>query len=309
MDIVGGELWSGACDSWECDANDHLNVRFHIAKQMEALASLAHEIGMPRAFTAGAQATLVVRDHYIRFLREARPPDNLIITGGFTALGETDGTVLMVMRQVSGEIAAIVQMVVEHVTAREMRPFPWPARVRALAQAWSLPLPPEMEPRTLPFTPVESQANLARADELALKRGSLGTLDIADCDAFGRMRTEMFIAQFTRGLRRVGFGQITGMHARDGAGPRLGGAALEYRLIYLAWPRPGDRMLMRSGLSGADSRFRQITHWLLDPDTGRPWCVSQALLATFDMDSRKMITFTPEQQAAMAGNITPGLTL
>ncbi len=66
---------------------------------------------------------------------------------------------------------------------------------------------------------------------------------------------------------------------------------------------------MRGGLAGNDSRFRRLINWLVDPDTGKPWAVSQALLATFDMDTRKIITFTDEQQAAIAARVTPGLTL
>ncbi len=152
MDDYGRELWSGATDNWECDANGHLNVRFHIAKQMEALAGLAHEIGMPRAFAAGAEATLVVRDQYIRFLKEARPPDNLVITGGVVEMGETTARVLMVMRHVTGEVAAIIQTIVEHVTSRDMRPFPWPPRVREKVQAWTLAVPADMGRARLPST-------------------------------------------------------------------------------------------------------------------------------------------------------------
>lgn len=51
----------------------HLNVGFYVAKSMEALAGLAAELGMPGAFAANAEATLVVREQHIRFIREARP--------------------------------------------------------------------------------------------------------------------------------------------------------------------------------------------------------------------------------------------
>ena len=47
---------------------------------------------------------------------------------------------------------------------------------------------------------MESQASLARADELGLKRTALGAVGAADCDAFGRMRTELMMARISDGI-------------------------------------------------------------------------------------------------------------
>lgn len=311
MDELGGELWAGNAEAWEADANHHLNVRFFLAKHQEAVGSLAAEIGMPRAFSADAEATVVVRDQYVRFLREARSPDSLVMTGGIVALDETTARLMIVMRHLRGEVAAIFHTVVEHVTAREMRPFPWPARVRERAEAWMIAVPDGMGSRSLHFDPVEPQASRARADELGLGRGAYGLVTPQDCDVFGRLRTEMVIARISQGIHRVSQGQPTGAHGRDGrdGASKIGGAALEYRLVYLAWPQAGDRMEVRGGLAWNDSRFRRVVNWVVDPETGRPWATTEVLLTTFDMEARKMITFTPDQQAAIAAHQVPGLTL
>ncbi|MBS0333825.1 MAG: thioesterase, partial [Proteobacteria bacterium] len=95
----------------------------------------------------------------------------------------------------------------------------------------------------------------------------------------------------------------------DAHGGRVGGAALEYRLIHLAWPRAGDRVELRSGASGGDARFRRLTHWLLDPRTGRPWGVAEAIAASFDLDTRKLITLGDEALAEANARVVPGLTL
>jgi acyl-CoA thioester hydrolase len=55
------EVWRGGVAAWEADEMGHLNVGFYVAKAMEALAGLAAELGMPRAFAPAAEATLVVR--------------------------------------------------------------------------------------------------------------------------------------------------------------------------------------------------------------------------------------------------------
>ena len=100
----------------------------------------------------------------------------------------------------------------------------------------------------------------------------MNTVSAADCDLFGRMRTELMMARISDGIPHFFEGRRPG---DDTNGARTGGAALEYRLIHLDWPRAGDRVELRSGASGGDARFRRLTHWLLDPDSGRAWGVAE----------------------------------
>ncbi|MDB5423691.1 MAG: hypothetical protein JWQ29_1107 [Phenylobacterium sp.] len=283
----------------------HLNVGFYVAKAMEGLIGLAAELGMPGAFSPQAQATLVVRDQHIRFMKEARPGSPLTMTGGVVAWGETDARLLLLLRHRTGEIAAVFQTMVTHATAREARPFAWSERVRARALALTMEVPEEARPRSIGLEPVESKASLERALELGLKRTALGAITPADCDAFGRMRTELMMARISDGVPHV-------FDTRPGAvenGGRTGGAALEYRLIHLAWPRAGDRIEMRSGSAGGDARFRKLVHWLLDPETGAPWGVAEAMAVSFDLETRKLITLTDEALAQANATAVPGLTL
>jgi acyl-CoA thioester hydrolase len=89
----------------------------------------------------------------------------------------------------------------------------------------------------------------------------------------------------------------------------VGGAALEYRLIHLDWPKAGDRVELRSGASGGDARFRRFVHWLLDPESGRAWGVAEAIAVSFDLETRKMITLDSEALAEADARVIPGLTL
>ena len=284
----------------------HLNVRFYVARSMEGLAGLAAEMGMPQAFAPDARATLMVRDQHIRFLREARPNAPLQMTGGVVEIGESEARLLLVLRHVSGEIAASFQTVVAHVTARDGRAFPWPERVLARAQALKVEIPPQAAARSLGLGPVLSRASLVRAQVLGLKRTALGAVRAEDCDVFGRMRTEMMMARLSDGVAHISAGQRAG--AQD-HGSRLGGAAVEYRLLHLDWPRAGDRVELRSGMSGGDARIRRLTHWLLDPETGRPWGVAEAIAVAFDLETRKLITLSDEALAAANTQVIAGLTL
>ncbi|WP_374467771.1 thioesterase family protein [Phenylobacterium sp.] len=306
MSSEGVEVWRGSVATWECDAMGHLNVGFYVAKSMEGLAGLAAELGMPQAFAPHADATLLVREQHIRFIKEARPGAPLHMTGGVVDMGEDTARLLLLLHHRTGELAASFQTVVAHATPRDGCVFPWPERIRRRAEALAIAVPEKAAPKSIGLDPVESRASLARADELGLKRTALGAIRSADCDVFGRMRTELMMARISDGIPHFFDGQRPGS-AEHGA--KVGGAALEYRLVHLDWPRAGDRVELRSGPGGGDARFRRLVHWLLDPDTGRPWGAAEAIAVSFDLETRKIITLSDEALAAANATAVPGLSL
>lgn len=306
----GTEIWVGGVNTWECDEMGHLNVRHWVAKSMEALAGLAAALGMPDAFSPLAQSTLIVREQHIRFLREAKAGAALHMTGGVIEMGETGARLLLVIRHASGEPAATFQLLVEHATTRDMRPFPWPARIRERAEALRAEVPAFAAARSIDLSPVQPTASLPRAVELSLTRIGLGVIAPAECDVFGRMRPEIFIGRVSDGVGRL-FGETRpGPEATDGEPPpRIGGAVLEYRVLHLAWPEPGDGVELRSGFAGCDARTRRVVHWMLDPETGAPWASAEAVVISFDLDKRKVVDISPQAQAAFMEKCAPGLAL
>ena len=65
------EVWRGQVNAWNCDEMGHMNVRFYVSRFMEGLGGLALRLGLPDAFQRSTNATLLVRDHHLRFLKEA----------------------------------------------------------------------------------------------------------------------------------------------------------------------------------------------------------------------------------------------
>lgn len=297
------EVWRGSVAAWECDAMGHLNVGFYVAKSMEALTVLAAELGLPQAFAPTAHATLIVREQYIRFLREARMNTPLAMSGGVLAMGEEDARLMFVLRHPTGDLAATFQTVVAHATAREARPFPWPDRVRARAEALATVVPEGGGPRSIALDPLAPTASVERADVLGLARTGLGAVLAQDCDPFGRMRTEGFMHRLSPAMPHVFLSRATGPLPRA----NRGGAALEYRLVHHAWPRAGDRLMLRSGFAGGDARFQRIFHWVLDPATGRPWGTAEAISVSFDLETRRMITLSDAELAQAKSTWTEGL--
>jgi acyl-CoA thioester hydrolase len=138
-----------------------------------------------------------------------------------------------------------------------------------------------------------------------------GVVDATQIDVFGRMRPEAFIGRVSDGVsglvRPIRDAVLAGLG--EDAPARMGGAVLEYRLLYLDWPRAGDHVQLRSGLAGVDARTQRLMHWLVDPISGAPWATSEAVAVNFDLDARKVVPITAAARAAVQPLVIEGLTL
>jgi len=308
-DFAGLEVWRGGVNTWECDEMGHMNVRFYVAKAMEGMAAMASALGLYGAYHPNAEATLLVKDQHIRFMREARPGAALHMVGGLLDISETEVRVLeLLFHSVSGEVAASFQTTLAHVTARDARPFPWSARTRALAEDLFIQVPQGVGPRSLDLKPSQGRASLAEAKRLNLITLGAGALGGIDCDVFGRMRPELMIGRISDGIPTLS-AALGPRHGPDHPPPaRMGGAVLEYRTAYLAWPGAGDRFEIKSGLSGVDERTTRYVHWMLDPDSGRAWGSVMAVAVGLDLDARKIVPVDPQARERLAGLIHPELT-
>lgn len=309
--LPGVEIWRGGVNTWDCDEMGHMNVRFYVTRAMEGLAGLAAELGLPHAFTPYANATLLVKEHHIRFLREAHAGATLHMLGGVIEISDTEAKVLqLLVHSATGELAATFQTTVVHATPREGEVFPWPKVTHERAQALRVSVPDKAKARSLDLSPFVSTASLERADQLGLTRIGLGALIPTECDVFGRMRAEQFIGRVSDGIGSfIGPFRDTIVANADYSPARVGGAVLEYRMAYLAWPRAGDRIEIRSGLIGADARTMHVAHWMVDPATGRPWGTSEAKAITFDLDARKVVPITDAARAGLQPLTVAGLSL
>ena len=309
--LPGVEIWRGGVNTWDCDEMGHMNVRHYVVRAQEGLIGLAAELGLPQAFSPYANATLLVKEHHIRFLREAHAGAPLYMLGGVIEMGESEARLLqLLVHPASGELAATFQTTVVHATPRDGQPFPWPQVARERAKALKVEVPEKARARSIDLSPFTTIASLARADALGLSRIGLGGLLPSDCDVYGRMRLEQFIGRVSDGIGSFihPFRDVVVEHV-DPRPARMGGAVLEYRIAYLAWPRAGDRVDIRSGLIGTDARTMRVAHWMLDPATGEPWGTSEAVAITFDLDARKVVPVTDAARAALAANEVKGLAL
>ncbi len=288
------EIWRGGVAWSDCDEMGHMNVRRYLAHAQEGLGGLAAGLGLPRAFTPSATATLLVQEHRIRFLAEAHVGTALHMTGGTLSLGDSDATLLQVLHHTADDRpAAAVLTRVAHAKPSDGRPFPWPERARRGAEALTVELPAFAAPRGL--QPSNATADGGAADQDAggvaagLVRLGRGMVTVQTSDLFGRMTPEAIIgrmADATAGLMKPLRSELK---ARDPS-VRVGGAALEYQLIYEDLPRLGDHLELLGRVTAVKAKVQHIAFILADPLSGRRWASARAVVSCLDLDARRLIT-------------------
>ncbi len=168
-------------------------------------------------------------------------------------------------------------------------------------------VPAAVAPRSLGLEAGGEAASVKAADQLGLAHIAAGALGIADCDVFGRMRAEVVLGRISDGIPALR-GLLRETSSTESAvAPRRGGAVLEYRIVHTAWPKAGDQFSVRSGLEAVEARTQRFVHWMLDPVTGRPWASAVAVAAGLDLDSRKIITLTPDELSVARARVVTGL--
>jgi acyl-CoA thioester hydrolase len=297
-------LYQGSVNAWECDDGGHLNVRFHLERAMVGLAHMAHALEMPGAFMASAGATLVPVEAHIRFLKEARPPAPLNMHGGVVQLGESEGTFCLDMRHGDGGPSSVFTIRAAHVDTRGFRPFPWSHRTRTAAKQLACKLPAHAQPRSMNLSKSIADASLANAKAIGALRIGATLCQPADCDAFGRMRTEHFMGRVSDSVPNF-LQQWRRETANSNAGTVAAGAVVEARLVMRRWPHAGDLLEVYSGVSEVAGKTMRLAHWICDPATGNAWASLEVVALTFDTMTRKALEPPPEARAAMQARAIP----
>ncbi len=302
-------LWQGSANQWDCDEMGHMNVRVYVEKMMEGLGAFAHAIHMPRAFAPCSLSTLIPVDQHIRFIKETHPGRPLIMYACVLDVTECDALLYQELRHADGRPAAAFRTRLIHAEAKSGHPFPWSKRTRAALETFKETPPEDTAPRSIkPDGPRRATEEISR--DVALANGAprigFGTVPDYHCTPHGRMRTEWFMGRISDSVPNLLYDWRMAV-AKAAGDLHTGGAVLEYRLIYHAYPKAGDQFEAYSSFARAEEKFHSLVHWLVDPVTGAPWLTSEAVAVTFDLDTRKIIKTQPEHIEILAKLAPRGL--
>ena len=307
------ELYRGSINTWECDEMGHMNVRFYVAKAMEGLAELAHIVGLGHAFRANAQSTLRPRDQHIRFLREAHAGAPFTMTGCVLEVSDTSVLLYQQITHGTGEPCAAFRTWIDHIDVHTGGAFAWTAETRKRLEALKDGAPAACGPRSIDLSvPARPSATMADADAIDAPVIGRGVVLPQHIDLAGRMMPEFFLGRVSDSVGHLlrPWREKVGREAEArGESVKLGGAVLEYRLVYRRWPRAGDRFVIRSSGGFHKAKTHSFIHWLIDPESGEAWCTTEAVAVVLNLVTRKIMPATPELQASLRNVAPAGLSV
>jgi len=306
-------LHQGSANAWECDEMGHLNVRFHIERAVLGLAAIAAEIGMPGAFGEVALATLTPLDAHVRFLREARPGAPLKLCGGVVSADAREAVLYMELRHLDGSVSSTFRIRVAHTRPDSLASFPWSSASQAALATLTCTIPAHGAPRSIDVKRKLASIDRAAVTKLGIPQTGRSVVTPPECDAFGRMRFDHFIARVSDAVPWVlaewrTRGAAAAAEA-DGQTRTAGGAAVEFRIAPRRWPRAGDHIEVRSAVTEVMPKANRLVHWLIDPVSGLGWASVEAVAISFDLATRKAYEAPAAMREALAKFAVPAMTV
>ncbi len=278
-----GCFW-GSVNRWECDENDHLNVRFYAHKMNQALqVFLLQENLIPDAEPEAALQR--IRVQHIRFLREARIATPLRIDCGIARSGDAE--------------LDILQLMVDNVTDTPVAAFVttvdtsgWQTQGKA-----EVPVPVEAAARGLdPASSHSAPSSRKEATAQSFQIVGGGIIGPEECDAAGFLLPHNYIGRISDGMPNLWAflnGDVDSQARQSGA---QGGAALEYRLHIHAPLRHGSIFSHLSGIRSLGNKTQNMAHAVIDETAGRCAATAEAVGVAMDLATRRAVPISQERR-------------
>ncbi len=289
----------GSVSAWECDENDHLNVRFYLAKANEGLPFVLSEIGYSPARLATLRARSRVRAQHVRFLREARKATPLLVLSG---IARTEGPLLVVYSEVRHSLTeAVLATLVTDVVLEGADGVALPLEVPAATSRCEIPAhgaPRGLEPRIVVPPPREE---LAGRGFVEIARGRVRD---GECDSDGELEPFQYVGRVADGVMNL----IARFQTEEELARRQGGvegsALVEFRITHRAVLRAGALFTVHSGLAAVGSKTFHPIHLMYDETTGACAAVCEGVAVTMDLVARKAIDIPePRRLRMQAGRV------
>ncbi|MEN3976010.1 thioesterase family protein [Emcibacter sp. SYSU 3D8] len=306
------DIFKGMANTWECDENGHLNVRFYASKVGEGLATLWHHLGMSRTARRVSGLEMAVADQHLRFLREMHPGWGLVGRAGILEVGEDRLRVYVEL--VNGHtdaVSATFNMLIVSRDRKTGEPMPLAEPVRARAEALLMDLPPHGAPRSIalddPGIFARGAPSLAQTENMGLIEITRGVVQPIECDDAGIMLPEFYIGRISDGVVHLARHYRPVDTGKERSTSKYGGAVLEYRLRFNKPLHRGNIVVVRSGLKHVGEKANHIVHWTFNGETGELVSASEAIGITLDLEARKVVPLPEERKAHLQKLVIPGL--
>mgnify|MGYP001160075175 CR=1 FL=1 len=287
-------LWRGSVQRWECDENDHLNVRFHFAIADEALAYLCARHGQ-------RPAPRVLRQH-ARFIAEARIATPLCARGAIVA---ADAAGLTVYIEIANGLNGAPHSCFTITVACEADRLDLDAA--ALPGIDAIPAHGARRGLIDPMRTTELPT-LADAEALPMIEIARGVIQDHETRA-GALTSTACAGRISDGVLLLIAHVHGGRTLAERQSGRIGGAVVEYELLLPNATPAGTAFVGRSGIGALQGRTQRFAHWLFCAGSGTLLCAANAIAVPLDLETRRAATYDDEVRAAIEARCVPGLLL
>ncbi|MBV1880598.1 MAG: thioesterase family protein [Pseudomonadales bacterium] len=276
----------GSVNSWECDENDHLNVRFYVQKMQQTLEAGLLETKLASNVTL-KQICQNISVQHMRFGAEARMAEPITGYFGLLSVDADCFSVLVELRNSSNDqvIASFTYDINYALTRtyREVIPLPAHAGSRGV------------ESRPLPYI----NLSLAECGAFGFHTIGKGVIQPDECCHAGFLLRCHYMGRSSDSVPNLLMRFAAEIEeGSDGAGI-AGSAVLEYRMSYYSPLRVGDRFEIRSGLLDVGEKIYRLAHLVFNSGTGKLVLGSESVSINMDLSIRKSVPIALPQRQIM----------
>lgn len=275
--------YRGSANAWECDENDHLNVRFYLAKANQGLPFVLEAIGLSPRSLEEIGARPRIRAQHVRFLKEARPAAPLTVHGGVAASEGQQLTLYAEVRHsLSGEALATLLTELDLV-GQDGAPRPLPP-----IGAERCPVPEHGAPRGIrPSEPLRpDHGGIGRMGFVEIGRGAVAPWE---CDPAGEMELYQYVGRISDSVvNLLAHFQTAEELSRRSHGIE-GGALVELRIAWHAPLRAGSLFTIHSGIAEVGRKTQHFVHLFFDEGSRSCVATAHGIAVAMDLETRKSI--------------------
>lgn len=271
-------VYRGSVNRWECDENDHLNVRFYVQRHWQSLSAGLRRSGIQ--LDPGELLTRISRQH-MRFLAESRIAAPM---SGYMGIVASDDRGIDVVTALRHSFSDEPLGTCLH-------------RVQGVQATINAELPVYAAPRGIDDSDSAYAAiQLADCEALGFKPIGMGVIQPDECTADGWLQNHHYMGRLSDSMPH-----LWGTLFREilEADPNEGGAVLEYRLRHHEPLRAGTAFAIQSGIAEVGAKVQRFVHLLFNADSGEVAMSGEAVGVRMDLTARRAMTLNETRRAQM----------
>ena len=274
--------YRGSVNRWECDENDHLNVRFCEEKLWQTLVGGLLELDLISATEVDDLPARITCQH-LRFQQESRiaTPISGFVSLLSTAVSKEFNVLAQLRHSVSGEPLCSALVAISGLAHGE-------ATVSEEEITHGLP-------RGINADSPYHVLNLASALEKGFVVTGRGVIQPNECTNSGCLLPYNYMARTSDSMPNL-WSHLAG---NERVTDSEGGAVVEFRRHYHQPLHEHQALVVVSGLLGAQGKIQRFGHLLFDARTQQCYASAQAVAVRMDLQARKAIALSEEDLASL----------